>query len=65
METGGLGQLLALVGLIFLLLTGMGRQRARRQQQTPSPTFQLWQKWGSIAAFGLILVGLLLMAWAK
>ncbi|MFW6122825.1 MAG: hypothetical protein ACOC6L_01145 [Thermodesulfobacteriota bacterium] len=65
METGGLGQLLALVGLIFLLLTGMSRQRARRQQQTRSPAYQRWQQWGSIAAFGLILVGLLLMAWAK
>ena len=65
MKTGGLGQLLALVGLIFLLLTGMSRQRARRQQQTTSPASQLWQKWGSIAAFGLILAGLLIMAWAK
>jgi len=65
METGGLGQFLALVGLIFLLLTGLGRQRARRQQQTQSPAFQRWQRWGSIAAFGLILAGLLLMAWAK
>jgi hypothetical protein len=65
METGGLGQLLALAGLIFLLLTGMSRQRARRQQQTPSPSFQRWQQWGSIAAFGLIIAGLLIMAWAK
>lgn len=65
MGKGGLGQVLALVGLIFLLLTGMGRQRVRRQQLTPSPAFQLWQRWGSIAALALILVGLLLMAWAK
>jgi hypothetical protein len=65
MKTGGVGQLMALVGLIFLLLTGMGRQRARRQQQKPSPAFQAWQRWGSLAAFALIFIGLVLMAWAK
>jgi len=65
METGGVGQVLALVGLVFLLLTGLGRQRARRQQQKPSPAFQRWQQWGSYTAFALILIGLVLMATAK
>jgi hypothetical protein len=65
MEHGGLGPVLALSGLILLLLTGLGRQRARSQQQKPSPAFVRWQKWGSLVAFALILAGLLLMATAK
>jgi len=65
MEKGGIGQILALVGLILLLLTGMGRQQARRQRQRPSPGFLLLQRWGAYAAFGLLLAGLLIMALAK
>ena len=61
MENGGLGQVLALVGLVLLILTGMGRQRARQQQKKPSPAFRRWQQWGSYAALALILIGLLLM----
>jgi len=53
------------MGLILLLLTGVGRQRARRQQQPVSPAYQQWQFWGNIGAFGLLLIGLLLMTWAK
>jgi hypothetical protein len=62
MEKIGLGQVLALLGLILLLLIGLGRQRARGQKQQPSPIFQRWQQWGSYAALALILIGLLLMA---
>ena len=61
MEKIGLGQVLALLGLILLLLIGLGRQRARGQKRPPSPTFQRWQQWGSFAALALILIGLLLM----
>jgi hypothetical protein len=61
MEKIGLGQVLALLGLILLLLIGLGRQRARGQKQPPSSAFQRWQQWGSYAAFALILIGLLLM----
>lgn len=65
MGKGVLGQVLALLGLILLLLIGMGRQRTRGQQRQPSPGFQRWQQWGSFAALALILVGLLLMTWFK
>jgi uncharacterized membrane protein len=67
MEKSGLGQILALVGLIVFVLTGVGRQRSRRrsQSQPPSPTFQLWQRWGTIAAIALILAGLVLMTTGK
>jgi len=65
METIGLGQILALAGFIMLLLAGVGRQQARRQRRPPSPKFLLWQRWGTYAAFALLLAGLLLMARAK
>jgi hypothetical protein len=67
MEKGGLGQILALVGLVVFLLTGLGRQRSRRRAQGPgpSPASQRWQQWGTVAAFGLIVAGLVLMATTK
>ncbi len=67
MEKGGLGQILALVGLIIFLLTGVGRQRSRRrpQSQPPSLAWQRWQQWGTLAGIILIAAGLLLMASAK
>ncbi len=67
MEKGGLGQILALVGLIVFVLTGVGRQRARarKQSQPPSPIMLRMQQWGTFAAISLIVAGLLLMATAK
>jgi uncharacterized membrane protein len=67
MEKSGLGQILALVGLIVFVLTGVGRQRSRSRSQAPppSPTLQLWQKYGTIAAIVLIIVGLVLMNMSK
>jgi uncharacterized membrane protein len=67
MEKAGLGQILALVGLIVFVLTGVGRQKSRRRAQSPapSPAFQLWQKYGTIAAIALILAGLVLMTAGK
>jgi uncharacterized membrane protein len=67
MEKSGLGQVLALVGLIVFVLTGVGRQRTRSRSQSspPSPTLQRWQQWGTIAAIALILAGLVLMATGK
>ncbi|MGQ9687767.1 MAG: hypothetical protein ACUVXF_03110 [Desulfobaccales bacterium] len=65
MEKGGLGQILALVGFIVLLLTGIGRQQARRRGQPFSASFQRWQNLGGLAACALIIIGLILMALAK
>ncbi len=67
MEKSGLGQILALVGLIIFVLSGVGRQRARSRSQgpPPSPAFLLWQKYGTITAIALIIVGLVLMNMSK
>jgi len=67
MEKSGLGQILALVGLIVFILSGIGRQRSRSRSQAPppSPTMQLWQKYGTIAAIALIVAGLVLMNMGK
>jgi uncharacterized membrane protein len=65
MEQGGLGQVLALMGLVLLILSGVGRQRARQRERQPPPSSQRWQRWGSFAGLALVLVGLLLMATAK
>jgi hypothetical protein len=59
-----LGQVLALVGMVVLLLTGMSRRRARKLRQASTPKFIREQRWMYGAAYGLILVGLMLM-WAK
>jgi uncharacterized membrane protein len=67
MEKSGLGQILALVGLIVFVLTGVGRQRSRSRSQasTPAPGLQPWQKYGTIAAIALIILGLVLMTMGK
>ena len=59
-----IGQILALVGMVILLLSGMRRQQARKSGQAATPKFFREQRWMYGAAYGLILVGLLLM-WAK
>jgi len=59
-----LGQILALVGMVVLLLTGMRRQQARKSGQASTPKFFREQRWMHGVAYGLILVGLMLM-WAK
>ena len=65
MEKSGIGQILALVGLIMLLLSGLGRQQARRREQQAAQKSQQWQRWGNIAGLVLVLVGLFLWGWAK
>ncbi|MCK9376028.1 MAG: hypothetical protein M0P73_07765 [Syntrophobacterales bacterium] len=62
MENLKLGEIIALVGLVVLLVTGAGRRRVR---QGKLPAKQNLVKWlflrGDIVAFGLILAGLVLM----
>ena len=59
-----LGQILALVGMVVLLLSGMRRRQARKLGQASTPGYFREQRWLHGAAYGLILVGLLLM-WIK
>ena len=58
------GQIVALVGMVLLILSGMGRQRARKEGKQRDPAFLKKQRWLHGAAYGLILLGLILM-WAK
>ncbi len=60
MGTAELGKIIALAGLILVLVSSWGRQRARKQK-APSPALLRLQSWGSLVAFGLILAGLILM----
>jgi len=59
-----IGHILALVGMVVLLLGGLGRQRARKLGKHGDPGFLRQQRWFHAAAYGLILVGLLLI-WGK
>lgn len=65
MESSTIGQLLALFGMILLMVTSLQRQSARRRKTRLSPQALVWQKWGSLAAYALILVGLYLMLGQK
>jgi hypothetical protein len=54
------GEILALVGMVVLLLSNMGRRRVR-QGQLPKGGLMRMLAWGDFVAFGLILVGLVVM----
>jgi hypothetical protein len=55
------GEIVALAGLGVLLLNNLGRRRAR-QGRPPAPgRLGRWLAYGDVAAFGLILVGLVVM----
>jgi hypothetical protein len=64
MEKINLGQLLTIVGMVLFLITAWGRRQVRTQRQ-PSPGLVKLQNWGSLAAFALILAGLVLMNYQK
>jgi murein DD-endopeptidase MepM/ murein hydrolase activator NlpD len=59
-----IGQILALVGMVLLVLGSHLRQRGRKQGKLGTPEFLRQQRWLNGVALGLVLVGLLLM-WAK
>jgi hypothetical protein len=54
------GSMAALIGMILLLITNLNR-RAARQRKIWTRTDVNIQKWGSLAAYALIAVGLLLL----
>lgn len=64
MGGGKLGPILAGLGMILFLITAWGRRQARTQRQ-PSAALLKLQSWGSLAAFALILAGLVLMNYQK
>ncbi len=57
------GEILALVGLVMLLLASMGRRQVRQSRRLPTGAFGLWVRWGDFVAFAFLLGGLVLM-WA-
>jgi hypothetical protein len=61
MGTGKLGQILALIGLMLVVIMGWGRRRVWGQKQPSAPAGFSYQFWGGLAGFLLILAGLVLM----
>lgn len=59
MEYSPLGSTIALIGMVLLLMVNLNRRAARRRQLW-TRTDVFLQKWGSLAAYGLIALGLLL-----
>jgi hypothetical protein len=62
LAAGKLGQILALVGLLLLVLSGLGGRRRLRSPQ--AATLRRWQRLGHLLGFVLIMIGLLVM-WAE
>ena len=60
MEYYRLGSVFALIGMILLLMTNLNRRAARRRKIW-TRTDVLLQKWGSLAAYALIALGLLFL----
>ncbi len=58
MEYSHLGAVVALLGMVLLLLVNFNRRSARRRKIW-TRTDVLIQKWGSLAAYALIALGLL------
>ena len=59
-----LGQIVTLVGLVVLLVTGLRRQQARKAGKASTPAFFREQRLMYAAAYGLIVLGLILL-WGK
>ncbi len=63
MATIKLGQIIALLGLILLVLSGFSRPRGRRAREAAGGS-PWWRRGLDLAALGLIVAGLLIM-WAQ
>ena len=55
------GEIIALVGMGVLLVSNMGRRRARTGKVPANRTLTRMLSWGDFLAFGLILAGLVVM----
>ena len=55
------GEIIALAGMGVLLLNNLGRRRARQGRPPAAGGLGRWLAYGDVAAFGLILVGLVVM----
>lgn len=60
MDYTNLGSIIILIGMVLLLVVNLNR-RAARQRKIWTRTDVLLQKWGSLGAYALIAVGLLLV----
>jgi hypothetical protein len=60
-----LGEILAFLGLVLVLLGTMSRRRVRQSKVMPTGVFGLWVRYGDFASFGLLLAGLALMGVAR
>lgn len=60
MEYSRFGSLFALIGMILLLVINLTR-RSARQKKSWTKTDVVIQKWGALAAYALIAMGLLLL----
>lgn len=59
------GEIIALVGMAVLLVSNMGRRQARQGKAPANRSLAKLLSWGDFAAFGLILVGLVVMYFQK
>ncbi len=59
------GEIIALAGMVVLLVSNMGRRQARRGKAPATRSLAKMLSWGDFVAFGLILVGLVIMYFQK
>jgi hypothetical protein len=55
------GEIISLVGMVVLLLNNMGRRRARQGKVPAKGGLAKLLSWGDYVAFGIILVGLVVI----
>jgi hypothetical protein len=64
MEFSHFGSMLALIGMIMLLAANLNRRTARRRKVWTKTDVAV-QQWGTLAAYALIAVGLMLLLGRK